>query len=238
MSIDYAHVPKQSVLLPSKAKAVRLDIKKTGNLIGYIMGAGDAIPSSLEQIGYKVELINSKDISSAKLQKYDAVVIGIRAYNVFKELAFKKQDLLDYVFKGGNLIVQYNTLSRRAPGLKDMAPYKLELSRDRVTDEFAKVRLLNPSHSILNYPNKITSNDFNGWVQERGLYFPKAWGPEFTPILEMHDKGESNKKGSLLVANYGKGQYIYTGLSFFRELPAGVSGAYKLFANLLAQPKK
>jgi hypothetical protein len=198
------------------------------------MGAGDDVPTSLEQIGYTVDLLDIAGLNSGQLQSFDAVVIGIRAYNVHKDLAFKKELLMDYVAQGGNLVVQYNTVSRRASGLKDLGPYPLQLSRDRVTDETAQVRILNAKHPLLNYPNKISAADFEGWVQERGLYFPNEWSAEYTPLLGMNDAGETEKTGSLLVAEYGKGQFIYTGLSFFRELPAGVAGAYKLFANLIA----
>ncbi|WP_298778289.1 PIG-L family deacetylase [uncultured Polaribacter sp.] len=234
VEINYNHIPKQSVLLNSEAKIVRLDIKKSGNYIGYIKGAGDAVPESLRQIGYTVVEINPTEIDDKTLQKYDAIVLGIRAYNVVKELKFKQKFLLNYVENGGNMIVQYNTNRR----VDVAAPYALNLSRDRVTDEFAEVRILEKNHELLNFPNKITQNDFKYWVQERGLYFPDSWGKEFTPILSMNDKGESAKKGSLLIAKYGKGNYIYTGLSFFRELPAGVSGAYKLFANMLSVGKE
>ncbi len=233
VEINYNHIPKQSVLLNSEAKIVRLNIKKAGNYIGYIKGAGDAVPESLRQIGYTIKEINPSDINETNLHKYDAIVLGVRAYNVVKELKFKQKFLLDYVHKGGNMIVQYNT-SRR---VDVAAPFSLNLSRDRVTDEFAEVRILEKNHSILNFPNTITQNDFKGWVQERGLYFPNTWSKEYTPILSMNDKGETTKKGSLLIAKYGKGNYIYTGLSFFRELPAGVSGAYKLFANMLSVGK-
>lgn len=233
VEINYNHIPKQSVLLNSEAKIVRLNIKKVGNYIGYIKGAGDVVPESLNQIGYNVVMINPLEINDKNLHKYDAIVLGIRAYNVVKELKFKQKFLLDYVKKGGNMIVQYNTNRN----VDVAAPFELNLSRDRVTDEFAKVTVLEKEHPVLNFPNKITQNDFKGWVQERGLYFPNSWSKEFTPILSMQDKGEIAKKGSLLIAKYGKGNYIYTGLSFFRELPAGVSGAYKLFANLLSVGK-
>jgi hypothetical protein len=160
-------------------------------------------------------------------------MVGIRAYNIVDELKLKQPIILEYVKNGGNVIVQYNT-SRRLKVKDNIAPYKLKLSSDRVTDENAKVTFLNKDHEIMNYPNKITSKDFDGWVQERGLYFPNEWADEFTPLLSFHDKGESPKKGSLLVAKYGKGYYIYTGLSFFRELPAGVPGAYKLLTNMIS----
>ncbi|TYP98721.1 GlcNAc-PI de-N-acetylase [Tenacibaculum adriaticum] len=230
VEINYNHIPKQSVLLASEAKVVRLDIKKNGSSIGYIQGSGDAIPESLRQIGYKVTEILPQEINEKSLKQFDAVVLGIRAYNTKKELQFKQKHLLEYVKNGGNLIVQYNTNR----GVDVKAPFELHMSRDRVTDENAKVTLLAKEHSVLNYPNTITEADFNGWVQERGLYFPDKWGQEFIPILSMNDKNETPKQGSLLVAKYGKGNYVYTGLSFFRELPAGVPGAYKLFANLLS----
>lgn len=234
ITINYKHIPKQSVLLNSEAKIVRLNIEKTGNYIGYIKGAGDAVPESLRQIGYTVQEINPTEINNTSLQKYDAIVMGIRAYNVVDELAFKQKFLLKYVENGGNLIVQYNTNR----GVNIGAPYTLKLSRDRVTDESAAVLILDETHDLFQKPNKITQDDFNGWVQERGLYFPNIWSEEYTPLLSMKDKGETPKLGSLLVAKYGKGNYIYTGLSFFRELPAGVTGAYKLFANMLSLGKQ
>lgn len=233
IEINYNHIPKQSVLLNSEAKIVRLNIEKSGNNIGYIKGAGDLIPESLRQIGYQVEEIMPSEINEVKLQKYDAIILGIRAYNVIDNLKFKQKYLLDFVENGGNLIVQYNT----DRGVDVAAPFILKLSNDRVTDESSEVLFLDEAHPILNFPNKITQDDFKDWIQERGLYFPSSWGEEFTPIFSMHDKGESPKKGSLLIAKFGKGNYIYTGLSFFRELPSGVSGAYKLFANMLSLPK-
>ncbi|WP_299278505.1 PIG-L family deacetylase [uncultured Psychroserpens sp.] len=235
IEIDYDHIPLQTVLLPSESKIVRLDIKKRGESIGYIEGAGDVVPESLRQIGYNVAVLKPEDITSENLKRFDAIVVGIRAYNTVEDLKFKQQLLFDYVAQGGNMIVQYNTSHRVK--VDQIAPYDLKLSRDRVTDENADVRLLATSHEVLNFPNKITKNDFEGWTQERGLYFPNEWAPEFTSILSMNDNGESPKTGSLLVANHGKGHYIYTGLSFFREFPAGVSGAYRLFANMLSLGK-
>lgn len=237
VEIDYDHIPKQSVLLPSEAKVVRMNIKKSGEHIAYIMGAGDKVPESLEQIGYQVHLVNPNDIQEDDLDKYDAVVVGIRAYNVVDVLKFKQAVLFDYVKKGGTMIVQYNTAGRWARQFENIAPYDVTLSRDRVTDENAEVKILAPNNSLVNFPNAITEKDFDGWVQERGLYFPSEWSSEFTPILSMKDEGETDKQGSLIVAPYGEGHYIYTGLSFFRELPVGVSGAYKLFANMLSVGK-
>ncbi len=236
VTIDYNHIPFQTVTLPSETKVVRLGIKKKGQNIGYIEGAGDIVPESLRQIGYKVTTIDPETISAATLSPYDAIVVGIRAYNTIEELKFKQQFLLEYVKNGGNLIVQYNT-SHRLKVKDNLGPFSLKLSRDRVTDENAKVTFLAPDHQVLNTPNKITNADFEGWVQERGLYFPNEWAKEYTPILAANDKGESEKKGPLLIAQYGKGYYVYTGLSFFREFPAGVSGAYRLFANMLSLGK-
>ncbi|MGB5553973.1 MAG: PIG-L family deacetylase [Flavobacteriaceae bacterium] len=238
ITIAYDHIPTQSVLQNAEAKVVRLNIEKVGENIGYIMGAGDAVPESLKQIGYNVEGIEPNAISASTLKKYDAVVVGIRAYNVVDELKFKQPVLLDYVKQGGNLIVQYNTAGRWADQFENIAPYDLTLSRERVTDENSPVEIIAKDHALVNFPNKINKSDFDGWIQERGLYFPEKWNSKFTPILEMNDEGEKPTKGSLLVAPYGKGNYIYTGLSFFRELPEGVPGAYKLFANMLSIGKK
>jgi LmbE family N-acetylglucosaminyl deacetylase len=230
--LDYDHIPLQNLLPPSRAKVVHIPIAKKGEEIGYIEGAGDAIPESLKQIGYHVTTIQPADISIDNLKKFDAIVVGIRAYNTVSALAFKQSVLNEYVNQGGTLIVQYNT--SRGLVTDQLAPYSLQLSRDRVTDENAEITLLAIDHPVLTTPNKITLADFSGWVQERGLYFPDQWDEAFTPILGMHDLDEPENKGSLLVAPYGKGYYVYTGLSFFRELPAGVAGAYRLFANLLS----
>ncbi|MEN1784337.1 MAG: PIG-L family deacetylase [Bacteroidota bacterium] len=238
IEINYAHIPKQSMLLPAKAKVVRMNIQKDGENIGYIVGAGDRVPESLEQIGYKVEVLQVDTITPEQLAKFDGIVLGIRAYNILESLKYKQPMLLDYVKQGGNMIVQYNTANRWRAQFENIAPFPLTISRDRVTDENAAVNILAPKHPLINEPNKIEAQDFRGWVQERGLYFPNEWAPEFTAILSMADKGENQKEGSLLVAPYGNGNYIYTGLSFFRELPAGVPGAYKLFANMLSLKKR
>lgn len=232
IEIDYSYIPFQSIIMPSEAKVVRLNIDKKGQLIGYIHGAGDVVPTSLRQIGYTVIEINENDITPEKLKNFDAIILGIRAYNTNERAKFYQKHLHSYVHNGGTLIVQYNTNFRLK--VKEVAPYPLKISRDRVTDENSEVRILNQNHEILNYPNKITQNDFDGWAQERGLYFPNDWDPNFEAILSINDKNESPKNGSLLVAKYGEGNFIYTGLSFFRELPAGVPGAYRLFANMLS----
>lgn len=232
IDINYPHIYKQMVLKPAEAKAIRLKIKTKGEKIAYIMGAGDEVPKSLTQMGYSVEIIRPEEISAEKLQGFDVVMTGIRAYNTVNTLAFKQKTLLDFVKDGKTMIVQYNTTDDLVT--KDIAPYSLKISRDRVTEENAEVRFLAPNHPVLNYPNKITEADFKGWKQEQGLYYPSEWDAAFTPILSANDKGEKPKNGALLVAKYGKGNYIYTGLSFFRELPEGVSGAFRLLANIIA----
>ena len=233
-AIDYNHIPKQTLTLKSEMKLVRLDIQTKGEKIGYVMGAGDGVPQGLEQLGYQVDLLPVENLSTKSLSSYDAVVMGIRAYNVLEALKFKQTALLDYVKEGGTLVIQYNTAGRWRSQFENIGPYPMKLSRNRVTDETASVQLLDPKHPVLNSPNKITEDDFENWVQERGLYFPSEWDSAYTPLLSMSDKGEDAQEGSLLVAEYGKGHYVYTGLSFFRELPAGVPGAFKLFANLVS----
>ncbi len=230
--IDYPHIDPQNVLLPSTAKLSKADLKIKGENIAYIMGAGDNIPESLKQMGYKVTLLTPEFITPEALVAFDAVIMGIRAYNVLEGMAFKQQLLFDYVHNGGTMVVQYNTPGKLT--VKDLAPYPLKISGKRVTDENAKVTFLDPAQRILNYPNKITDRDFKGWVQEQGLYYPDEWAKDFTPVFSSHDNGEEPLKGSLLIAKYGKGNYVYTGLSFFRELPEGVSGAYRLMANIIA----
>ena len=234
ISITYDHIPTQRVLVNAASKFVRLDLQKKGEYVGYIMGAGDKVPQSLEAIGYDVEQIEPSTITTNALKKYDAVILGVRALNVIEGLALKKQELLDYVSQGGVLISQYNTANRRGNNEISIAPFPLTNSSDRVTEENAVVKLLQPNHPVLTFPNKITEKDFEGWVQERGLYFPNRWDKSYIPILEMHDQSEAPKKGSLLVAPLGDGYFVYTGLSFFRELPAGVPGAYKLITNIIS----
>ena len=232
--IAYDHIPKQYLVSPAQSKVVALSLKKGVEKIAYIEGAGDNIPQSLTALGVEVEILKAKDITLEKLNPFDAVILGIRAFNVKEALAYKNKILWKYVAAGGNLLIQYNT-SRRLK-TQELAPLSLNLSRDRVSNESTDVQIINPKHPILNHPNKITAQDFEEWVQERGLYFPNQWDAQFIPLLQMNDAGESPKKGALLVANYGKGRVVYTGLSFFRQLPAGVPGAYRLFFNLIARP--
>ena len=233
--VDYPHIPRQSLVLPASAKMVKLKIERKGKRIAFIEGAGDVIPESLEQIGYRVQRIHPDAISASSLKEFDAVILGIRAYNIIEQLKYRQKELHDYVYSGGNLIVQYNT--NRGLVIDPIAPFHLQLSRERVTEEDAEVRFLAPEHPVLNTPNKITSADFDNWVQERGLYFADDWGPEFTPVLAMNDTNEPSREGSLMVASYGKGHFIYTGLSFFRQFPEGVPGAFRLFANMVSLGK-
>ncbi|HJS01499.1 MAG TPA: PIG-L family deacetylase [Flavobacterium sp.] len=230
--INYDHITKQQVLLAAEAKFKKLDLKITDVRIGYIMGVGDEVPECLRQMGYTVNMLNPEDINSRNLNNFDVIIVGIRAYNTSSLLKQRQHLLLEFVKRGKNLIVQYNTPDSNIP--TNIAPYPLKISNDRVTDENAPIEFLAPNHPILNYPNQITKDDFKGWTQEQGLYYPNDFDPAFTPIIASHDKNETDKKGALLVATYGKGQYIYTGLSLFRELPMGVSGAYRLIANMIA----
>lgn len=234
LTIKYKHIPTQTILMSAQAKVTRVELQKAGNLIGYLAGAGDDIPASLQQIGYKVDLLQEKDLSPENLSRYDAVILGVRAYNTIEALAFQQKSLLEYVRRGGTMLVQYNTNFELKVPANEIAPYALKISRDRVTDENAEMRILLPDHPVLNWPNKITAQDFSGWVQERGLYFPNSWDAQFAAILSCNDPGESPKNGGLLVATYGEGHYIYTGLAWFRQLPAGVPGAIRLFTNLIS----
>lgn len=232
INITYEHISKQQVLKPSEAKFIKLDIKTGNEKIGYIMGAGDEVPKGLIQMGYEVSILKPEDLSKESLIPFDVIITGIRAYNTISELNTKESILFDFVKEGKTMIVQYNTANDLIA--KKIAPFMLQISKDRVTEEAAEMRFLAPKHAVLNYPNNITSKDFEGWKQEQGLYYPNQWDAAFTPILSSNDKGETPKNGALLVAKYGKGHYIYTGLSFFRELPEGVSGAYRLLANLIS----
>jgi LmbE family N-acetylglucosaminyl deacetylase len=232
VTIKYDHIPEQTVFPQAKAKLVRVDIgERVVKNIGYIMGSGDRVPDYLRELGLSVDIINGELFSMNELLKYDVIIAGIRAYNTLAGIDALQNIILEYVKEGGTYVVQYNTLGKR---YAEPGPYKLKISRDRVAEEDAAVTFISPDHQILIYPNIITQDDFDGWVQERGLYFPDEWDDNFVPILEMNDKGELPKRGSLLYAKYGEGIFIYTGLSFFRELPAGVPGAYRLFVNLIS----
>ena len=235
--IEYDHIPYQFKLNESKAQIKSFDIKIAGTSIGYIPGAGDDVAESLLQIGYNVTILTDEMLSKNNLSGFDAIVTGVRAYNTNEWMQNHSQKLLDYIRQGGNFIVQYNTNNRIGPLISKISPYPFTISRERVTDENAEVRFLIPSHSSLNYPNKITANDFFGWKQERGIYFASDLDPAYEKIFSMNDPGDKPNEGSLIVARYGKGNFVYTGLVFFRELPVGIPGAYRLFVNLLSLPK-
>jgi LmbE family N-acetylglucosaminyl deacetylase len=235
VTIKYDHIPQQSVLQSASVNAARLDLKVKAKNIGYYMGSGDDVPNALRQMGCKVKVLDNSDMETASLSKFDAIVIGIRAYNTKDDLKFHQAKLLEYVQNGGTLVAQYNTSGDLA--VDQLGPFPFKLSRTRVTDENAEIRFLLPENPVLNTPNKLTAMDFEGWVQERGLYFPGEWDKAFQAPLSTNDSGEKAADGSLLIAQYGKGHYVYTGLSFFRELPAGVPGAYRLFANLISLGK-
>ncbi|HYC63071.1 MAG TPA: PIG-L family deacetylase [Thermoanaerobaculia bacterium] len=233
--IDYPHIPAQRILGDANAMGVRADIKRRGSRIGYVMGSGDDVANILRQVGYDVVLLSDTDLDRGDFANYDAIVTGIRAYNTRKRLKSAHARLMQYVENGGTLVVQYNT----ANGLGDLVvdtpgPYPMKISRDRVTVEEAPVRFIDATHPLLAAPNKITAADFEGWVQERGLYFPGEWDAKYTPLFAMNDPNEPEKTGAQLHAKHGKGAFIYTGLAWWRQLPAGVPGAIKAFVNLVS----
>jgi hypothetical protein len=234
--ISYSHLPMQLLQPPATLSAMSVDLKTRGHKVGYLPGAGDNIAEGLEQMGYVVKQLDDATLKEADLEGLDAVVLGVRAFNVRAKIGEAMPALLAYVKNGGTVIVQYN----RPDKLKadQIAPYDLTISADRVTNEKAHMDLLAPGSEVLNAPNKITEADFDGWVQERGLYFPNKWDEHFEPVLACNDADEPSRKGCLLIARYGKGHYIYSGLSFFRQLPAAVPGAYRLFANMVSIGKK
>jgi len=230
--INYDHIPAQLLFNKNDVKFVNIDLQKGNDKIGYIMGAGDNIPDHLRQIGYEVDIINDESFAAETLDKYATIILGVRALNTVQRLKFEMPALLDFVKRGGNLIMQYNTSHRLVT--KDFSPYELELSRNRVAVEEAPIRILDSEHEVMNYPNKIDQRDFENWVQERGLYFPDKWAEEFDTVLSSNDPSEDPLDGGLLIAKYGQGHYIYSSYSWFRELPAGVPGAYRLFVNLIS----
>ena len=235
IEVRYDHLPLQLLQPPASAHAVSLELATRGRHVGYLPGAGDDVPAALEQMGYEVTSLTGADLTPDRLRGLDAVVIGIRAFNVRTDLAEHLPGLFAYVEAGGTVVAEYNTLD----GLREgwLAPFQLHLSRDRVTDEHAPVTILAPEHPVLTAPNRITAADFEGWVQERGLYFPDRWDERFTAILASSDAGETPLKGGLLVARHGNGHVVYTSLAWFRQLPEAVPGAYRLFANLVSLGK-
>ena len=232
LEIQYPHIPKITVLEQAQTQVLKMTVSRTTQRIGYIQGAGDEVNKGLEQLGYEVIPIIPEGLNPEQLKDLDALVIGIRAFNTSQALVARMEMINEYVAQGGLLLIQYQTTS----GLltKQMGPIPFDLGRDRVTDQEAPMTFLDAKHPIFNEPNAMSTEDFEDWVQERGLYFAQSWGPEFTPLIGMNDPGEAQTKGGLILGHYGKGTVIYTGISFFRQIPEGVAGAYKFLANLLS----
>jgi LmbE family N-acetylglucosaminyl deacetylase len=237
-TIQYDHIPAQTYFQDASVQVVKVDIQKQGQKVGYIDGAGDAIPEALEQLGYEVVYLKEADLTPAHLKGLDAIVVGIRAFNMYAYLSEKQSILNDYIANGGNLIVQYLKSNQVGTQNIKVGPYPFTVnSGRRVTEENANVSFALPNHAVLNFPNKISNQDFNNWVQERSTYQAENMDAHFQTPLQMSDTGEAPSMGSLLIAPFGKGNFAYVSLALFRQLPAGNPGAYKLFANLLSLPK-
>ncbi len=236
--ISYDHIPDIHYNFRDPVKVVAVDLKTAGNNAGYIAGAGDKVPEALEQMGYKVTQLKESDITPSNLRQFDVIITGIRAYNTNEWMNNVYDVLMQYVKEGGTMLVQYNTSNQIGPVKARISPYPFNISRNRITDEKAKVNFLVPDHPVLNYPNIITERDFDSWIQERSIYHADKIDSNYKSILSMADPGEGPDNGALIVTDYGKGRFVYTGLVFFRELPAGVPGAYRLFANLIANKNR
>ncbi|MGI8634255.1 MAG: PIG-L family deacetylase, partial [Segetibacter sp.] len=236
-TISYEHIPTITYFAKAKANLLKVDVKMAGKKIGYVVGAGDKVPDALTALGYNVDFLEEADINNENLKQYDAIVVGVRAYNIFEFLSSKNDVFKRYIENGGNMIVQY--MKNMQVGLRKVqtGPYPFTVIGTRVTEENAKVNFLLPQHPAFNYPNKITEKDFEGWVQERSTYQVDQSDEHFEKLISMNDVGEKESNGSLAIAKYGKGNYVYVGLVLFRQLPAGVPGAYRLMANLIALPK-
>jgi len=236
--IAYSHIQPQAVFPPAEVRLVRAGIQVLARRIGYVMGAGDEIPRALRQIGCDVTLLTPEDLASGALSTFDAIVTGVRAYNVRSDLRANQHRLLEYVSNGGTLVVQYNVLDAAlAPGMIRLGPYPIRIGRARVTNENSPIGFPDPASPLLANPNRITLSDFSGWLQERGLYFAAEWDPHYRSLFESHDAGEAPLPGGMLYARYGRGAYVFTAYSWFRQLPAGVPGALRIFANLLGAAK-
>jgi LmbE family N-acetylglucosaminyl deacetylase len=233
--VEYPHIPMQTVVSAARVKLVRLNLARSVTRVGYIPGAGDEVPAALRRVGYEVTVLTDELLAEQPLDRFEAIVTGVRAFNTNPHLPDYHAKLMDYVAKGGTLVVQYNTANRISKLAGELGPFPLALGQDRVTDEDAHVKILKPEHRLLTTPNRLAAKDFDGWVQERGLYFAATWDARYQPLLSMHDPDEPAREGGLLVARFGRGAFVYTGLAFFRQLPAGVPGAYRLFANLLGR---
>jgi len=232
VEISYPHIHRQVYFPESRVKVVKLDFERDGKKLGYIMGAGDEVAAGLRNLGYEVIELSDEMLEKEELSQFDAVIAGIRAFNTRERLRHAQERLLRYVADGGTLIVQYNV--SRGLIIENLGPYPLTIGRERVSMENAPVKFLDPEHPLLNYPNRITEEDFRGWIQERGLYFASQWDERYDAVLSSHDTGESDQDGGLLYARYGKGIFIYTGYSWFRQLPEGVPGAFRIFANMIS----
>jgi hypothetical protein len=239
IEIDYSHIPPLLLQPQARMRADCLDLAIRGHRVGYIAGAGDSIADGLTEMGYSVTELTGADLVPDRLKTFDAVVIGVRAFNTRTDLESDFPAILSYVEGGGTVIAQYNTPTNATP--TRLGPYPISLSRNlpanRVTDENSPVTLLIPDDPVFTTPNRIAPSDFEGWVQERGLNFPSEWDSRYVALLACGDPGETPLKSGILVAHYGKGYYVYTGLSWFRQLPAGVPGAYRIFANLVSLGK-
>ncbi len=242
-TINYPHIPTQVLFPPATAKLVRADVRLLPRTIGYVMGAGDEVPQALQQLGADVMFLGADDLATANLARFDAIVTGVRAYNIRADLRANQGRLLEYVKNGGTLVVQYNVAEGGNPFggdtnlLANIGPYPITTGRERVTVEEAPVQFLIPASPLLHQPNEITARDFEGWIQERGLYFASKWDEHYQALFETHDPGEKPQTGITLYTHYGKGAYVFTAFSWFRELPAGVPGAFRIFANLLSAGK-
>jgi hypothetical protein len=230
--VKVGHIKHQVYFPESTLKVVKLDVERRGDTIGYIMGSGDEVAKGLRHLGYDVTVLDDDALESGDLGHFNAIVAGIRAYNTRERLAVVQPRLLQYVEQGGTLIVQYNV--SRGLVREDLGPYPFTIGRDRVSEEDAPVTILAPDHQLMKFPNTITQEDFEGWVQERGLYYATQWDGRYETVVASHDAQEQDSAGGLLFARFGDGVFIYSGISWFRQLPAGVPGAYRFFANLVS----
>ena len=240
MRLTYEHIPQQTIQSPAETPVVRADVRIAAKHIGYVAGAGDEVPDVLRQLGCDVTLLEAPDLANGDLSKFDAIVTGVRAVNLRGDLRISHDRLWEYVEQGGTVVVQYNVLEGFGgpPGeLPHAGPYPITISRNRVTVEDSPVEILSATDPLLNFPNKIVQSDFDGWVQERGLYFPSEWDSKYKTVIASNDPGEKSLAGGILYCNYGRGAYVYTSYSWFRQLPAGVPGALRIFANLVSAGK-
>jgi hypothetical protein len=235
--IQYDHIPVQTQVKNASIRIEKIDLVVKGNKVGYIPGAGDEIPEALKNMGFEVVMLTDDILNSQDLSSYDVIIAGIRLYNTNDKMQSYYEKLMNYVSNGGNFVVQYNTNNFISSVSSKIGPYPFQVGRDRVTDENAKMNMINSTDPILNYPNKITENDFSNWVQERGLYFITNVDEHYSKTFSTNDPNEKPGDGILVSCKYGKGVFTYTGISFFRQLPAGVPGAYRLFANIISQGK-